>query len=77
MKPRNVKELVSYVIDKLSEDGFANVYAMFDGPPNALVVAEEDVYKVMLWKDGVSLRITLKRDTLEPVAVVMPAVWEP
>jgi len=77
MRPRSVKELVGYVIDKLSEDGFANVYAVFSGLPNALVVAEEDVYKVLLWKDGVSLRITLKRDTLEPVAVVVPAVWEP
>jgi hypothetical protein len=78
MRPRNVKELVGYVIDKLGEDGFANVYAVFDGLPNALVVAEEDVYKVMLWKDGVSLRITLKKDTLEPVAVAMSAAaWGP
>jgi len=71
MRPRNVKELVGYVIDKLSEDGFANVYAVFSGPPNVLVVAEEDVYKVTLWKDGVMLRITLKKDTLEPVGVTL------
>jgi hypothetical protein len=72
MKPRSVKELVGYIIDKLGEEGIAGVYAVFSGLPNALVIAEEDVYKIMLWKDGVSVRITLKRDTLEPVAVTLP-----
>jgi hypothetical protein len=75
MKPRNVKELIAHVIDMLEEKGIVNVYAVFSGLPHALVVAEEDVYKILLWKDGISLRITLKKDTLEPVAVMMP-VWE-
>ncbi len=77
MKPRNVKELIGYVIDALGEEGFMNVYAVFDGLPNALVIDDGDVYKIMLWKDGVSIRITLKKDTLEPVAVTLPAVWGP
>jgi len=72
MKPRSIKELVGYVIDKLGEDGFINVYAVFSGLPNVLVIAEEDVYKIMLWKDGVSIRITLKKETLEPIAVTLP-----
>jgi len=74
MKPRNVKELIGYVIDKLGEDGFADVYAVFSGLPNVLVAAEEDLYKIMLWKDGVRLNITLKKDTLEPVGVTLAAV---
>jgi hypothetical protein len=73
MKPKNVKELIGYVIDKLGEEGFVNVYAVFDGLPNALVIDDADVYKIMLWKDGISLHITLKKDTLEPVAVVLAA----
>ncbi len=76
MKPRNIKELIGYVIDKLSEEGIVGVYAVFNGLPNVLVAVEEDVYKIMLWKDGVSIRITLKKDTLEPVAVTLP-VWGP
>ncbi len=74
---RNVKELIGYVIDKLSEEGIVGVYAVFNGLPNVLVAVKEDVYKIMLWKDGVSIRITLKKDTLEPVAVTLPAVWGP
>ncbi len=77
MKPRNVKELIGYVIDKLSEEGIVGVYAVFDGLPNALVIDDGDVYKIMLWKDDVSIRITLKKDTLEPAAVTLPVVWEP
>ncbi len=74
MKPRSVKELIGYVIDALGEKGFMNVYAVFDGLPNVLVIDGGDVYKMMLWKDGVSIRITLKKDTLEPTAVVLSSV---
>jgi len=70
---KSVKELVGYVIDRLENDGVVNIYAVFSGVPHALVIAEEDVYKVMLWKDGVKLRLTLKKDTLEPVAVTLEA----
>jgi len=77
MRPRSIKELIGYVIDRLGEGGFLNVYAVFDGLPNALVIDDGGVYKIMLWKDGVSIRITLMKDTLEPVAVVLPVVWEP
>jgi len=68
-----IKELVGYVIDRLENDGVVNIYAVFSGVPHALVIVEEDVYKVMLWKDGVKLRLTLKKDTLEPVAVTLEA----
>ncbi len=74
---RDVKELIGYVIDVLGEKGLLNVYAVFDGLPNVLIVDDGDVYKIMLWKDGISIRITLKKDTLEPVAVTLPVVWEP
>jgi len=70
---KSVKELVGYVIDRLENDGIVNIYAVFSGVPHALVIVEEDVYKVMLWKDGVKLRLTLKKDTLEPVAVTLEA----
>jgi len=70
---KDIKELIGYVIEKLENDGIANVYAVFSDLPNALVVAEEDRYKVMLWKDGVKLRVTLKKETLEPTAVTLEA----
>ena len=69
MRPRNTKELIGYVIDRLGEGDFLNTYAVFDGLPNALVV-EEDVYKI----------ITLRKDMLEPVAAVLPDAldwWRP
>jgi hypothetical protein len=68
---KSVKELVGYVIDALENSGIANIYAVFSGLPHALVIVEEDVYKVMLWRDGVKLRITLRKDTLEPIAVAL------
>jgi len=68
-----IKELIGYIIDTLGDTGIANVYAVFEGLPNVLVVAEAEVYRVMLWKDGVKLRITLRKDTLEPVAVTLEA----
>ena len=73
MRPRSVKELVGYVIDVLENGGVVGVHAVFSGVPHALVVEESDVYKVMLWKDCVKLRITLKKDTLEPVAMTLEA----
>jgi len=66
-----IKELIGYIIDTLGESGFGGVYAVFEGLPHVLVVAEADVYRVMLWKDGVKLRITLRKDTLEPLAVTL------
>jgi hypothetical protein len=71
MRPRSVKELIGYVIDRLENDGIANIYAVFSGLPNVLVVVEQDVYKIMLWKDGAKLRITLNKDTLEPINITL------
>ena len=66
-----IKELIGRIIDALENGGVVGVHAVFSGVPHALVIVEEDVYKVMLWKDGVKLRLTLKKDTLEPVAVTL------
>jgi hypothetical protein len=71
MKPRNIKELIGYVIDMLEERGIINIYAVFSGVPNALVDVGLDTYAVLLWKDGVKIRVTLKKDTLEPVAIAL------
>lgn len=71
MRPRNVKELVGYVLELLEDKGMLDVYAVFNGIPNAVVSAEYDVYRIMLWKDGVKIRVRLKKDTLEPVAITV------
>ena len=71
MKPRNVKELIGYVVDKLSEDGIGGVYAVFNRPPHAVVADRGSEWAITLWRDGVKLYITLRKDTLEPVSVKM------
>jgi hypothetical protein len=65
-QPPAVKERVFSLIKKLENEGVTDgrkwLWASFSGVPHALLRRVEDGYVLLLWREGVYVKITLDED---------------